>query len=88
MTHRNRNPVSVTDSRVDDHGRGYQLPPLSLLPEPVGEDSEQTEEWALNQADILNETFKAFNVDAQVKDWTVGPTVTQFEGYAGPWRKE
>ena len=72
-------PVSVTDSYVDDHGRGYQLPPLSLLPEPVGEDSEQTEEWALNQADILNETFKAFNVDAQVKDWTVGPTVTQFE---------
>ena len=72
-------PVSVTDSYVDDHGRGYQLPPLSLLPEPVGEDSEQTEEWALNQADILNETFKAFNIDAQVKDWTVGPTVTQFE---------
>ena len=72
-------PASVTDSRSDDHGRGYQLPPLSLLPEPVGEDSEQTEEWALNQADILNETFKAFNVDAQVKDWTVGPTVTQFE---------
>ncbi|OAQ03072.1 hypothetical protein A3O11_05165 [Ligilactobacillus aviarius] len=75
----NPEPISVTDSHVDDHGRGYQLPPLSLLPEPVGEDSEQTEEWALNQADILNETFKAFNVDAQVKDWTVGPTVTQFE---------
>lgn len=72
-------PVSVTDSHANDHGHGYQLPPLSLLPEPVGEDSEQTEEWALNQADILNETFKAFNVDAQVKDWTVGPTVTQFE---------
>lgn len=72
-------PISVTDSHANDHGRGYQLPPLSLLPEPVGEDSEQTEEWALNQADILNETFKAFNVDAQVKDWTVGPTVTQFE---------
>lgn len=72
-------PISVTDSHANDHGRGYQLPPLSLLPEPVGEDSEQTEEWALNQADILNETFKAFNVDAQVKDWTVGPTVIQFE---------
>lgn len=72
-------PVSVTGSHANDHGHGYQLPPLSLLPEPVGEDSEQTEEWALNQADILNETFKAFNVDAQVKDWTVGPTVTQFE---------
>lgn len=71
--------VSTTEDHIDDHGRGYQLPPLSLLPEPVGEDSEQTEEWALNQADILNETFKAFNVDAQVKDWTVGPTVTQFE---------
>ena len=72
-------PVSTTENHVDDHDRGYQLPPLSLLPEPVGEDSEQTEEWALNQADILNETFKAFDVDAQVKDWTVGPTVTQFE---------
>lgn len=57
----------------------YQLPPLTLLPEPVSEDNEQTEEWALNQADILNETFKAFNVKAEVKDWTVGPTVTQFE---------
>lgn len=70
---------SVTENDAADHSRGYQLPPLSLLPEPVEEDSEQTEEWALNQADILNETFKAFNVDAQVKDWTVGPTVTQFE---------
>lgn len=60
-----------------DHG--YQFPPLKLLPKPVEEDSEQSEEWALGQAEILNETFKAFNVNAQVKDWTVGPTVTQFE---------
>ena len=30
-------PASVTDNHADDHGRGYQLPPLSLLPEPVGE---------------------------------------------------
>ncbi len=58
---------------------GYQFPPLTLLPEPVTKNNEQTEEWALNQADILNETFKAFHVNAEVKDWTVGPTVTQFE---------
>lgn len=27
----------------------------------------------------LNETLKAFHVDATVSDWTIGPTVTQFE---------
>nr|WP_321314784.1 DNA translocase FtsK [uncultured Ligilactobacillus sp.] len=67
---------------VDMHNneyKGYQLPPLSLLPAPIAHNSSQTEEWALSQSQILNETFKAFNVKAEVKDWTVGPTVTQFE---------
>ena len=27
----------------------------------------------------LNETLKAFHVEATVSDWTIGPTVTQFE---------
>lgn len=58
---------------------GYQLPPLSLLPEPVEENDPQIDEWVLNQAETLNETLKAFKVEASVSNWTVGPTVTQFE---------
>lgn len=81
--------LKIFDTNNDeDHGavdmhnneyKGYQLPPLSLLPAPIAHNSSQTEEWALSQSQILNETFKAFNVKAEVKDWTVGPTVTQFE---------
>ncbi|QLL77699.1 DUF87 domain-containing protein [Ligilactobacillus saerimneri] len=57
----------------------YQFPPLSLLPEPVAVESSTMDEWVLNQIDVLNETLQSFHVDATVKDWTVGPTVTQFE---------
>ena len=58
---------------------GYRLPPLSLLPEPIEENDPQSDEWVLNQAETLNETLKAFKVEASVSNWTVGPTVTQFE---------
>ncbi len=58
---------------------GYRLPPLSLLPEPIEENDPQIDEWVLNQAETLNETLKAFKVEASVSNWTVGPTVTQFE---------
>lgn len=72
-------PYTATTETKETTVKGYQLPPLSLLPAPVKEKDDQMEEWALNQAEILNETFKAFNVKAEVKNWTVGPTVTQFE---------
>ncbi len=58
---------------------GYRLPPLSLLPKPIEENDPQIDEWVLNQAETLNETLKAFKVEASVSNWTVGPTVTQFE---------
>ena len=58
---------------------GYRLPPLSLLPEPIEENDPQSDEWVLSQAETLNETLKAFKVEASVSNWTVGPTVTQFE---------
>ena len=58
---------------------GYRLPPLSLLPEPIEENDPQSDEWVLSQAETLNETLKAFKVEASVSNWTIGPTVTQFE---------
>ncbi|GBG94474.1 cell division protein FtsK [Ligilactobacillus salitolerans] len=57
----------------------YQFPGLELLPEPVVDDDPQLDEWVLKEADTLNETLQAFHVNGTVKDWTIGPTVTQFE---------
>ena len=62
-----------------DEEANYQFPDLSLLPEPVIVDDPQMDEWVLQEADVLNETLQAFHVDGTVKDWTIGPTVTQFE---------
>ncbi|KRM96630.1 cell division protein FtsK [Liquorilactobacillus aquaticus DSM 21051] len=57
----------------------YQYPPVSLLPAPIKNEDESMDEWVLSQIDVLNETLKSFNVKASVKDWTIGPAVTQFE---------
>ncbi|GEN48779.1 DNA translocase FtsK [Ligilactobacillus pobuzihii] len=68
-----------TDGEALTEKNTYQFPDISLLPEPVVEDDPQMDEWVLSEADVLNETLQAFHVDGTVKDWTVGPTVTQFE---------
>lgn len=57
----------------------YQFPPLRLLPTPVDKNDESLDEWVLKEIDVLNETLKSFRVQATVSDWTIGPTVTQFE---------
>jgi S-DNA-T family DNA segregation ATPase FtsK/SpoIIIE len=56
----------------------YQLPPLSLLewPNIVAENDET---WLEQQKELLNQTFKNFNVGATVVHVTKGPTVTRFE---------
>ncbi|KRK89912.1 DNA translocase FtsK [Lentilactobacillus sunkii] len=59
--------------------RGYHFPPLSLLSKPQETESDSIDDWILHQSDILNQTFSAFKVNAQVMDWTNGPTVTQFQ---------
>ncbi|WP_203638808.1 DNA translocase FtsK [Levilactobacillus wangkuiensis] len=59
--------------------RGYHFPDLSLLPKPVVPDEEALDEWIEHQAEVLDATLSAFHVDAHVTDWTVGPTVTQFQ---------
>ncbi|WP_395430337.1 DNA translocase FtsK [Levilactobacillus parabrevis] len=59
--------------------RGYHFPGVDLLPKPVVPDEEALDEWIEHQAEVLDETLSAFHVDAHVSDWTVGPTVTQFQ---------
>ncbi len=69
----------TNDTVLTEENADYQFPDISLLPEPVVEDDPQMDEWVLSEADVLNETLQAFHVDGTVKDWTIGPTVTQFE---------
>ncbi|MFL2099210.1 DNA translocase FtsK [Desemzia sp. FAM 23989] len=57
----------------------YQYPSLDLLQEPVTFEPNAIDDWVLEQAEILNETLEAFNVEAQVVGWTIGPAITQFE---------
>lgn len=57
----------------------YQLPPFSLLPEPIKNNSSEMKAWVEQQRVVLNETLKAFNVQATVSRWSIGPAVTQFE---------
>ncbi|KRK36316.1 DNA translocase FtsK [Levilactobacillus parabrevis] len=70
--------VSDTEE-ADQTERGYHFPGVDLLPKPVVPDEEALDEWIEHQAEVLDETLSAFHVDAHVSDWTVGPTVTQFQ---------
>lgn len=68
-------------SQKDDNKENlmYKFPEMSLLPDPVINDEDEMDEWVLQEVDILNETLEAFHVKAEVTNWTIGPTVTQFE---------
>lgn len=57
----------------------YQMPPLSLLPNPVKNNDDVMTNWVAKQRQVLDETLKAFNVHASVTRWSIGPAVTQFE---------
>ncbi|GEO69928.1 DNA translocase FtsK [Levilactobacillus acidifarinae] len=69
-------PVTPTEAAPT---RGYHFPDLSLLPKPVIPDEAALDEWIEHQGEVLDATLQAFHVDAHVTDWTVGPTVTQFQ---------
>lgn len=57
----------------------YEFPSIGLLQEPVKFETSAIDDWVLEQAEALNETLEAFNVEAQVVGWTIGPAITQFE---------
>ncbi|HJE45958.1 DNA translocase FtsK [Levilactobacillus namurensis] len=64
---------------ADLTARGYHFPDIGLLPKPVVPDEQAMDEWIEHQATVLDATLSAFHVDAHVTDWTIGPTVTQFQ---------
>lgn len=73
-------PAPESTAPADDAPiRGYHFPDLSLLPKPVVPDEAALDEWIEHQAEVLDTTLTAFHVDAHVTDWTIGPTVTQFQ---------
>ncbi|MHA8262850.1 DNA translocase FtsK [Lactobacillaceae bacterium Melli_B3] len=76
-------PVSNDDhdsiSSGSEYEHGYQFPSFTLLNEPHREDDEDLDDWIINQSEILERTLHAFHVNAEVVDWTNGPTVTQFQ---------
>lgn len=57
----------------------YQLPPLSLLKEPVQADTAAQRAWVAKQTEQLDAALANFHVDAHVVTSTVGPTVTQYQ---------
>lgn len=72
-------PTAKAVNQDDQDNRGYQFPATSLLTPPVVTDENALDEWIEHQGEVLDETLQAFHVDAHVVDWTVGPTVTQFQ---------
>ncbi len=55
----------------------FSLPPLSIL-NKASFKSDKSNEWAKEQAAIINQTFINFSYGAEVSDWIQGPSVTQF----------
>ncbi len=63
-------------------GRGYRLPPLSLLATAALQRVSQRSVDQMTR--VLEATFEEFKVDASVMGHTAGPTVTRFEVELGP----
>lgn len=71
--------TSAAPVLADKDLAAYHLPPLDLLKAPVVPDESEMDDWIESKASALDESLDAFGVDANVVDWTVGPTVTQFQ---------
>src|SRR5699024_8276211 len=56
----------------------YQLPPLSILNEPVKQKTTSRAE-VQKKGRLLENTLKNFNVNAKVTQIKIGPAVTQYE---------
>ncbi|KRM72891.1 DNA translocase FtsK [Lacticaseibacillus brantae] len=69
----------VPEPDTQTASRGYEFPSMDLLSSPVKPDAATQEAWVEQQQARLDDTLQAFNVDGHVVDYTVGPTVTQFQ---------
>ncbi|WP_047999498.1 DNA translocase FtsK [Lactiplantibacillus herbarum] len=70
---------SVAPVMTDRELAAYHLPPLDLLKAPVIPNESEMDDWIEQKASALDESLDAFGVNANVIDWTIGPTVTQFQ---------
>lgn len=62
---------------------GYQLPPISLLSEPVAKPKRSQQEMQQN-IETLESTLEEFGIEANVVEIAAGPTVTRYEIQLGP----
>nr|WP_235848993.1 MULTISPECIES: DNA translocase FtsK [Bacillaceae] len=72
-----RDRIKESKKRVEQE-KNYAYPTLHLLDIPPRNDSSD-KEWLTKQINKLDETFRYFNIGANVVNVTEGPTVTRFE---------
>jgi len=66
---------SVPENNFED----YELPPLSLLDDPEPFPFEQHDQKLRDQAAILEQTFRDFELNVKVVGINTGPVITQYE---------
>jgi len=71
-------PSPSADAQQQDYSQ-YKYPPLSLLADPERGYTSLQEKVVRERAEILEQTLKEFNVDAQVVEAETGPVITMFE---------
>jgi DNA segregation ATPase FtsK/SpoIIIE, S-DNA-T family len=78
MLKQDRQKWQEQKKREEQRANSYRFPSLALLNPPI-ERQENDQRWLEEQRELLNQTFKNFNVGATVVNVTQGPTVTRFE---------
>lgn len=77
-------PVEAEDDETEfifneEDNEGYSLPQLDLLNETAKQDQSHELSILEQNAQVLEETFQSFGVDAKVVDAKLGPAVTKYE---------
>lgn len=67
------------DKRTVSYDDNYQFPPLSLLKAVQASDQSSDKDKIGQNTAILEETFKSFGVEVNVKKAILGPTITRYE---------
>ncbi|CDR72556.1 MAG: DNA translocase FtsK [Lactobacillus delbrueckii] len=67
------------DKSTVSYDDNYQFPPLSLLKAVQASDQSSDKDKTRQNTAILEETFKSFGVEVNVKRAILGPTITRYE---------
>ncbi|MGE0000645.1 MAG: DNA translocase FtsK [Fimbriimonadaceae bacterium] len=76
-----RKPAPVLDTAPVRSG--FNLPPMSLLHEPISKSKRSQQEMQAN-VQTLESTLEQFGIDANVVEVATGPTITRYELQLGP----